>query len=297
MDPAIDMQQLTKRFRGKTAVDRLILVVPAGSIFALLGDNGAGKTTTIKMLTGLLRPDGGRATVLGQDSWAAAASLRHKIGYVPERPKFYDWMSVGEIGWFTSGFHQATFLPRYHELINRFQLDAKAKLCELSKGQYAKVALALALAPDPEVLILDEPTSGLDLFVRREFLASMVDLAGQGRTILISSHQIAEVERIASHVAFIADGRLLLTMTMDEVRQRIVRLRLRFEAQAPDPAPLGTVLQRNGSGKDWQVVIQDPIPAAVEALRTAQGIFDFEESPLPLEEVYIALLARQEGNP
>ena len=297
MDPAIDMQQLTKRFRGKTAVDRLILVVPAGSIFALLGDNGAGKTTTIKMLTGLLRPDGGRATVLGQDSWAAAASLRHKIGYVPERPKFYDWMSVGEIGWFTSGFHQATFLPRYHELINRFQLDAKAKLRELSKGQYAKVALALALAPDPEVLILDEPTSGLDLFVRREFLASMVDLAGQGRTILISSHQIAEVERIASHVAFIADGRLLLTMTMDEVRQRIVRLRLRFEAQAPDPAPLGTVLQRNGSGKDWQVVIQDPIPAAVEALRTAQGIFDFEESPLPLEEVYIALLARQEGNP
>ena len=297
MDPAIDMQQLTKRFRGKTAVDRLILVVPAGSIFALLGDNGAGKTTTIKMLTGLLRPDGGRATVLGQDSWAAAAGLRHKIGYVPERPKFYDWMSVGEIGWFTSGFHQATFLPRYHELINRFQLDAKAKLRELSKGQYAKVALALALAPDPEVLILDEPTSGLDLFVRREFLASMVDLAGQGRTILISSHQIAEVERIASHVAFIADGRLLLTMTMDEVRQRIVRLRLRFEAQAPDPAPLGTVLQRNGSGKDWQVVIQDPIPAAVEALRTAQGIFDFEESPLPLEEVYIALLARQEGNP
>src|SRR5262249_34991646 len=151
-----------------------------------------------------------RATVLGEDCWHAAASLRQRVGYVPERPRFYDWMTVAEIGWFTAGFHDAEFLPRYQELTCRFQLDRKAKLQNLSKGQYSKVALALALAPDPEVLILDEPTSGLDLLVRREFLASMVELAGEGRTILISSHQIAEVERVASHVAFLAQGQLLL---------------------------------------------------------------------------------------
>src|SRR5262249_56151593 len=110
-----------------------------------------------------------------------------------------------------------------------------------SKGQYAKVALALALAPDPDVLVLDEPTSGLDLLVRREFLRSMVDLAGEGRTILISSHQIAEVERVASHVAFLAQGRLLLTAPMDELRQRIIPLRLRSHRHAPDPDPLPTV--------------------------------------------------------
>src|SRR5919205_193545 len=100
-------------------------------------------------------------------------------------------MTVREIGWFTAGFHQAMFLPNYRDLTERFGLDAHARLGQLSKGQYAKVALALALAPDPDVLILDEPTSGLDLLVRREFLASMVDLAGVGRTILLSSHQIS----------------------------------------------------------------------------------------------------------
>jgi ABC-2 type transport system ATP-binding protein len=297
MDPTIEIHDLTKHFRGKLAVNRLSLSVPRGSIFALLGDNGAGKTTTIRMLTGLLRPDGGRATILGHNCWAAAVHLRHRVGYVPERPKFYDWMKVSEIGWFTAGFHHNTFLPRFRELIKRFQLNAKARLRELSKGQYAKVALALALAPDPEVLILDEPTSGLDLFVRREFLASMVALAEEGRTIFISSHQISEVERVASHVAFLADGRLVFTATMDELRQRIVRLRLCYETTAPDPAHLGTVLQRNGSGKQWQAVIQDPNRQAVEALRLSEGISEFEEAPLPLEEVYAVLIGRKEVGP
>src|SRR5215470_1731 len=99
MDAVIQTRSLVKQFGAKRAVDRLDLSVPRGAIFALLGDNGAGKTTTIRMLTGLLRPDGGRATILGQDCWANAASLRHQVGYVPERPKFYDWMNVGEIGW------------------------------------------------------------------------------------------------------------------------------------------------------------------------------------------------------
>jgi ABC-2 type transport system ATP-binding protein len=293
MDPTIDLQGLTKRFGAKTAVDKLTLSVPQGSIFALLGDNGAGKTTTIRMLTGLLRPDAGRATILGHDCWAAAADLRCKVGYVPERPRFYDWMTVAEVGWFTAGFHTPAFLPRFRELADRFRLDQGARLQSLSKGQYAKVALALALAPDPEVLILDEPTSGLDLLVRREFLASMVDLAGEGRTILISSHQIAEVERIASHVAFVDHGRLVLVATMDELRKRVVRLRLRYEAQPPDAQTLGRVLQRNGAGRLWQAVIQDPDRAAMDALRGAEGIFDFEETPLGLEDVYSALIGKE----
>jgi ABC-2 type transport system ATP-binding protein len=292
MDPVIEIRGLTKRYRGKTAVNNLTLEVPAGSIFALLGENGAGKTTTIRMLTGLLRPDLGQASILGQDCWRAAARLRHRVGYVPERPRYYDWMTVDEIGWFASGFHHSMFLPSYRELVERFQLDPRAKLHTLSKGQYAKIALALALAPDPEVLILDEPTSGLDLLVRREFLSSMVDLAGVGRTIIISSHQIAEVERIASHVAFMSHGQLLLASPMEDLRQRVVRLRLRHERQAPAAEPLGTVLQRNGSGKLWQAVLLDPDPAAVAALQATEGIHDFEQMPLSLEDVYVALLTQ-----
>jgi ABC-2 type transport system ATP-binding protein len=295
MDSVIDIRDLAKRFGGKTAVNKLSLSVPRGAIFALLGDNGAGKTTTIRMLTGLLRPDGGRATILGQDCWASAAALRHQVGYVPERPRFYDWMTVHEIGWFTAGFHQPGFLERYQKRIEKFDLDPRARLQDLSKGQYAKVGLALALAMRPEVLILDEPTSGLDLQVRREFLSNMVKLAGKGRTILISSHQVAEIERVASHVAFLSEGKIILAAPLDELRQRLVRLRLRFEGHPPDAERLGTVLDRNGAGRQWQAVIQDPNRLALDALRGAAGIFDLEETQLGLEEAYCALLGKKEA--
>src|SRR5258707_381506 len=173
MDPIIETHDLTKHFGGKPVVNRLNLAVPKGAIFALLGDNGAGKTTTLRMLTGLLPPDVGSARMLGQDCWSAAVALRRRVAYVPERPRFYDWMTVAEIGWFAAGFHSAAYLPRFGTWTDKFQLAPKARLKNLSKGQYAKVGLALALAVDPEVLLLDEPTSGLDLLVRREFLASM----------------------------------------------------------------------------------------------------------------------------
>jgi ABC-2 type transport system ATP-binding protein len=297
MDTVIEIRGLTKQFGGKIAVNQLRLSVPAGAIFALLGDNGAGKTTTIRVLTGLLPPDAGSATILGNDCWSAAAKMRSRVGYVPERPRFYDWMTVHEIGWFCSGFHPVGYLDRYQQLIGRFRLDPRARLKHLSKGQYSKVALSLALGMDPEVLILDEPTSGLDLIVRREFLSSMVEMAGGGRTILISSHQIAEVERVASHVAFISEGRLLLTATLDELRQSLVKYRLRFEEQPPDATALGTVLERNGTGRQWQAIIQNPNRQAVEVLRSSKGIFDFEEAPLGLEEAYCSLLARKEEQP
>jgi ABC-2 type transport system ATP-binding protein len=293
----IETKGLTKLFGGRAGIYKLDLSVPAGSVFALLGDNGAGKSTTIKLLTGLLPPDAGSATVLGRDCWKAAAELRHEVGYVPERPKFYDWMSVDQIGWFTSGFHKPGFLASYRERIERFQLDPRAKLRNLSKGEYAKVGLALALAPNPEVLILDEPTSGLDLLVRREFLRSIVDLAAEGRTILISSHQISEVERVATHVAFISHGKLLMTAPVEELRERIVRYRLRYEGQPPDPERLGTVLERNGSGKLWQAVVRDPDFGEVASLRNAAGISDFEETPLTLEETYCTLLGGKEARP
>jgi ABC-2 type transport system ATP-binding protein len=276
-------------------VDRLSLSVPAGAVYALLGDNGAGKSTTIRILNGLTPPDRGWARVLDRDAWEHADQLRQRIGYVPERPKFYDWMSVSEIGWFTSGFQKRGFLNRYLDMTDQFLLDPRSKLGTLSKGQYAKVGLALALAIDPEVLILDEPTSGLDLLVRREFLSSMVGLAGQGRTILISSHQVAEIERIASHVAFLHRGKVLLAASMDELRHLVVRVRLRCDGTPPLASALGTVLQEQRMGGNWQVILRDPDRAALERLSTAPGIAGYEETAPGLEEVYCALLGRKEA--
>jgi ABC-2 type transport system ATP-binding protein len=292
MNAAIEIHKVSKTYPGKTALDSLSLTVPAGAIFALLGDNGAGKSTAIRILNGLTPADRGYARILGHDVWKDAAELRRRIGYVPERPKFYDWMTVQEIGWFTSGFQGDGFLKRYLDLSKQFLLEPGARLSILSKGQYAKVGLALALAINPEVLILDEPTSGLDLLVRREFLASMVRLAGEGRTILICSHQVAEIERIASHVAFLHAGTVLLTAPLEGLRNLLVRVRLRSDAR-PNGSLLGTVLQEQRVGGQWQMILREPNRAALDRLRTTPGIHDFEESPLGLEEIYCALFARE----
>src|SRR5947209_19799804 len=119
METVIETHDLTKRFGGTLAVDRLNLTVPRGAILALLGDNGAGKTTTLRMLTGLLPPDAGSARMLGQDCWADAVALRRRVGYVPERPRYYDWMTVAELGWFTAGFHEADYGPRFDAWVQK----------------------------------------------------------------------------------------------------------------------------------------------------------------------------------
>ncbi len=291
-DDVIVAEHLVVRYRGKTALDGLDLRVPRGAVYAFLGDNGAGKTTTMKILTGLAPPDTGRAEILGLNCWSRAQELRHRVGYMPERPRFYDWMTVQDTGWFTASFHRPGFLPRYREWIDRLGLDPTKRLKELSKGGYARVGLALALAPDPEVLLLDEPTSGLDLLTRREFLAGLTDLAAAGRTILVSSHSIAELERACTHVGLVRDGKMILASTLEELRKQVRRISLRFTDHAPDPSGLGIVLERNGTGRFWQVLVQDPDAAALATLRASANISDFEDTAVSLEDVYTALMSR-----
>ena len=156
---AVRIEDFTKRYQGQAAVDRLTLEVPAGSVFGLLGENGAGKTTTLRALLGLIAPDGGRLEVLGLDPAKQGLEVRRRVGYVPEQPALYDWMTVAEIGWFASGFHAergaggAGYLGRYTEAVRGFDLLPGRKLRELSKGMRSKVSLALALASAPELLV------------------------------------------------------------------------------------------------------------------------------------------------
>ncbi len=290
-ESAIAIEKLTVRYRGKPAVNGLTLHVPRGSVYALLGDNGAGKSTTMKVLAGLIPPHAGRAEILGFPCWNRAYELRHRVGYVPEKPKFYDWMTVAKIGWFTSAFHRPGFLEHYDDWLEKLGLDRGKKLKELSKGGYARVGLALALAADPQVLLLDEPTSGLDLLTRREFLASLVELAAEGRTILISSHSIAELERFTSHVAFVKDGRVMLSSTLDDLRARFRRISFRAAGAAFDTGMLGNVLQTQTIGKYVQHLVQDPDPDGIAMLREHPLISDWEETAVGLEDIYAALMA------
>jgi ABC-2 type transport system ATP-binding protein len=304
---AIRIENLTKRYRDQAALDGLSLDVPEGSVYGLLGENGAGKTTTLQILLGLVAPDSGTAEVLGLNPVRHGLDIRRRVGYVPEQPALYEWMTVAEIGWFAAGFHPeartgvAAYQTRYAELTQGYALPTKRKIKQLSKGMKAKVSLALALAADPQLLVLDEPTSGLDAMVRREFLESMVDLAGSGRTVLLSSHQIGEVERVASHVALLHQGKLILAEPLDELKARTFLLALTFTSRDHPAAPTANLPVELIDAADaprqahWLVRARDR--AAAEAVRTLPGVESLQVETPGLEDIYIGYMRGRRPQP
>jgi ABC-2 type transport system ATP-binding protein len=291
MDPVIRLQGVTKRYGVQKALDDVSLDVSPGTVCALLGENGAGKTTAIRILLGLNRADEGRATVLGLDSASQGQKIRSQVGYVPERPTLYEWMTVAEIGWFTAGFYPSSFYERYLKLATGYQLPLKRKIKSLSKGMRAKVSLSLALAQEPELLILDEPTSGLDTLVRREFLEGMVDIASAGRTVLLSSHQIGEVERVADTVAILRAGRLLLVEQLETLKDQIRELSITLSDDANSlPSVGGQILSQRRHRHQWQILVRGVSEAEISALGQQPGVQELRIRTPSLEEMFVAYL-------
>lgn len=294
MAPVIQFQEVSKRYGAEVALDKVSLEVPSGVVFALLGENGAGKTTAIRILLGLTEADSGRSDVLELPSAVAGLDIRRRVGYVPERPTLYDWMTVDEIGWFTAGFYDAAgegFLAEYRRLASQFGLPANRKIKSLSKGMRAKVSLSLAMAHDPELLVLDEPTSGLDALVRREFLESMVDRAASGKTVFLSSHQIAEVERVADIIAILHKGKLMLVQRLDELKAQVRELTFTMSNGAVEPPNLpGQILFRHHRARQWQILVQGMAEDCVGALRANPCVHNVEARVPSLEEIFVAYM-------
>ncbi len=272
MSSIIQFTGVTKHYGPTVALENLSLDVPQGVVFALLGENGAGKTTAIKLMLGLNDPTAGEVRVLDLDGRRDALAIRRRVGYLPERPTLYEWMTVAEIGWFTAGFYGGDFEHQYRTLVDGFHVPLDRKLSQLSKGMRAKVALSLAMAHSPELLILDEPTSGLDTMVRREFLESMVDIAAEGRTVLLSSHQIGEVERVADIVAIVHAGRLLVAERLDVLKETTRQITITVaETTTPLPPFSGQRIYERRRGRQWEVLVRGVGESAIEALQFAAG--------------------------
>ena len=291
MSDIITASGLEMRFPGCEALRGIDLKVPSGSVFALLGENGAGKTTLIRILTGFQSPSAGQCNVCGLDPDKDSLEIRRRIGYVSDQPALYDWMRVDEIGWFAASFYPAGYWERYVESIEHFEVPRNRKIKHLSKGQRAKVALALALAHDPELLILDEPTSGLDPHVRREFMESMVDRAVTGRTVLISSHQISEVERVADMVAIIHQGKVRMTDSMLHLKETVSEVTISLDDPLIAlPRLFGDVevLSEQSSGRQRRMVVRGFDQDSKELLESRPGVLSVKTRPASLEEVFIA---------
>ncbi|MBX3419858.1 MAG: ABC transporter ATP-binding protein [Pirellulaceae bacterium] len=295
MNSIVKIENVSHRFGNVLALDNLSLEIPAGCVFALLGENGAGKSTTIKSIIGDLRPMSGSVTVLGAPACPSTPELRRRIGYIPEVPALYDWMTVEEIGWFTAGFYPPGFTERYLTLTNDFSLAAKQKIKHLSKGGRAKVALALTLAHEPELLVLDEPTSGLDTLVRRRFLESMIDIASSGRTVLLSSHQIPEVERVADYVAIIHHGKLQICGSLEQLKAQHERWVVSFEqVPAAFPAVVGEIILHEGQGtRRQQLLIRNPGPDSLWQVRDHAGVAEVEVHVPSLEDLFVAYIKQE----
>lgn len=216
--PAISISGLVKTFGSTRALDGLDLVVETGEVHGFLGPNGSGKTTTIRVLLGLLRADAGSVTLLGGDPWRSAVELHQRLAYVPGEVSLWPKLSGGEVIDLLGRLRGDLDPRRRDELLERFELDPTKKARTYSKGNRQKVGLVAALASDAELLILDEPTSGLDPLMEAVFQDCIREVTAQGRTVLLSSHILAEVEALCDQVSIIRAGRTQQSGTLSELR-------------------------------------------------------------------------------
>ena len=286
---AIDVAGLVKRFGTRAVLDSIDLRVPRGQVIGLLGLNGSGKSTLIKCLLGLLKADEGSATVLGTDAWQLADREKARIGYVPQEATLYPWLTVRQTVAYVSSFYSRWDRAWGDELLRRWDLPLGQRVGPLSVGQKQKLALVLALGHRPELLILDEPVASLDPVARRWFLETVLETAADGAgTVLFSTHITSDLERVASHVALLREGKVMFHDEIDVLKDRVKRLRIEAQADLPADLHLPGTLRQEVRGRQALVTVDGvdaPLVAGVRERFAAEVVVD----NLNLEEIFLEL--------
>jgi len=288
---AIRTENLIKKFRRVEALNGLNLDVPEGAVYALVGPNGAGKTTAIKILMNIFGPTSGRAEVLGVESARIAGRAFTSIGYVSENQELPEWMRVGALLEYLRPFYPSWDRALEDELISQFDLPRDRKLGNLSRGMRMKAALASALAYHPKLIVLDEPFTGLDLLVRDELIQGLLERAEES-TILVSSHDLAEIESFASHVGYLEQGRLRFSEELTQLVERFREVQVTFDgaSRLPEKAPENW-MQLNNSAAVVRFIESRFEPERTRA--EIRGVFgevrDVTFSPMTLREIFLAM--------
>ncbi|MDQ6826661.1 MAG: ABC transporter ATP-binding protein [Candidatus Eremiobacteraeota bacterium] len=283
----ISIHGLTKRYGNFSAVSDLSLDIPQASAFGLLGPNGAGKTTTFKCLLGLARADNGSVLFNGS---ALEPRMFERMAYVPEKSVLYEWMTGAQHLEMQRRSFRAYNASRASELMKLFDLNPKKRVRSLSKGMRTALALVMAFAIEPDLLILDEPTSGLDPVNQRSVLKLIIDASAQGSTVLFSSHQIGQVERAAENIAILQSGRLLLSGNVDELktRQKIVEAIFNSDQFTVNGFASDARVQRvEKTGRILRLAVNSGSEEIVRSLQSS-GAANVRAVDLNLEDIFLS---------
>jgi ABC-type multidrug transport system ATPase subunit len=283
---SISISHLSKTYGKTAAVDDFSLEIPSGCVFGLLGPNGAGKTTTFKCILDLARANAGEVRFDGK---TLEPHMFERIAYIPERSVLYDWMTVADHVEMTRRAFERFSLERALELLAQFDIDSRKKARALSKGMRTAVAVALAFARRPDVLVLDEPTSGLDPINQRAVLNLIVNESARGCTILFSSHQIGQVERAAERIAVMQRGRLALEGSVDDLKAgwKIVEGIMPSEdASINGIASDARIRRLDRNGRIVRALVRDGSDSVADSL-TAIGAGGVRVVDLNLEDIFI----------
>jgi ABC-2 type transport system ATP-binding protein len=292
MSNAIEIRGLTKRF-PRFALGPLDLTVPSGAIYGLIGPNGAGKTTTMDLVFGMGKNDAGTIQVLGFDHRAEAVQLKQHAAYASPELNFQIWGKVGKAIRFVRGFYPGWDDAYCAALMKAFRLGANDRIATLSSGAHTKLGLLLALARRPEVLILDEPLSGLDAVSKQQLFGELLKAVEDGRrTVMISSHNLSDLERFADHVGLLKNGRLLLEGRTDQVVERY-RLAEFFTNNGTtlESPPEGLLILKWNENR-WRALLDQRSDAQLWLER--QGVHDLSLTRLTLEDLFVALFQEEE---
>ena len=297
-DPAVAVHDLHRSYGDREAVRGLNLTVEKGQCHGFFGRNGAGKTTTIKCLLNHLRPDHGSVRLFGMNPAVDEVEVKSRIGYVPDEVAFYPWMTVRRTLDYAASFRRQWNRDLERELLDvRFELDATARVSSLSRGMKAQLALICAVCPEPELLLLDEPTSGLDPVVRREFLETLIgtyqDGDPQNRTVLVSTHLIAEFEGLIDAFTVIDGGRDLLALDTDEAHRSFKQIRAVFNGEPP-PIAQPWLLRSERQGRELHLTVRDFSTLVEDYLRALQPS-SLRVEHVPLEEIFVAATRGRES--
>jgi ABC-2 type transport system ATP-binding protein len=288
MDNVISVSGLTKKFGQTTALDGLDMEVARGEVHGFLGPNGAGKTTTIRVLLGLIRADGGIARLFGGDPWSDATELHRRLAYVPGDVTLWSNLTGGEVIDLLGRLRGGLNLDKKDQLLQRFDLDPTKKGRTYSKGNRQKVALVAALAADVELLILDEPTAGLDPLMEAEFRLCIEEDRRSGRTVLLASHILAEVEALCDRISIVRAGRIVESGTLADLRH-LTRTTISAEIAGDASVLTGLPGVHDLITRDHKVDLEvdyDQIGAVLSKL-AALGVRSLISQPPTLEELFM----------